>query len=446
MGDRHLLRIFVGLNAALATCFVVYLFLSSGGSQQAFVTTNFPVALPRTNYIVRTVTAEVAPAPATNSPSERSGVTSLQTNELTVANTNAPAATNVIADSLRATFQDRRIGWEQLQSDEQTGTNIYKLYLDSLRAVGCPEEKVRYIVLSDINEMFSKKRLKEAVALDMKWWRSDLDFRAPGTLQEKGRSLEDERRGLITKYLGESATETERGEGLLWGNIQLTGPVLGNLTPEVHNAVQEIAARSVERSQNAQWARFNENQTPNAVETAKLREQTRAELRRVLNAEGMEEFLLRYSQNGSQLREELRGLEATPDEFRKILRATDPLDHQMQLEFGTVDSMSPQQRERHAAQREAAVREALGPQRFQDYLTLKDPLYRQARQTAMQYGAAAKVIMPIYQLMKASETQRQKILNDTTLTREQKNDEIMSVNGEQTRKIQQMIAGSKSVD
>ena len=46
MGDRHLLRIFVGLNAALATCFVVYLFLSSGGSQQAFVTTNFPVALP----------------------------------------------------------------------------------------------------------------------------------------------------------------------------------------------------------------------------------------------------------------------------------------------------------------------------------------------------------------------------------------------------------------
>ena len=160
----------------------------------------------------------------------------------------------------------------------------------------------------------------------------------------------------------------------------------------------------------------------------------------------MEEFLLRYSQNASNLREELRGLEATPDEFRKILRATDPLDHQMQLEFGTVDSMSPQQRERHLAQREAAIRETLGPQRFQDYLTLKDPLYRQAKQTAMQYGAAAKVIMPIYQLMKASEAQRQKVLNDTTLTREQKNDEIMSVNGEQARKIQQLIAGSKTAD
>ena len=61
----------------------------------------------------------------------------------------------------------------------------------------------------------------------------NLEIRAPGTLQEKGRSLEDERRGLITKYLGESATETERGEGLLWGNIQLTGPVLGNLSPSM---------------------------------------------------------------------------------------------------------------------------------------------------------------------------------------------------------------------
>lgn len=436
----------MGLNAALATCFIVYLFLSSGGSHRAFVTTNFPVALPRTNFIVRTVTAEIPLAPATNSPSDGVGSATGTTNHLATTGTNTAVSTNVIADSLRATFQDRRIGWEQLQSDEQTGTNIYKLYLDSLRAVGCPDDKVRYIVLSDINEMFSKKRLKEAVALDMKWWRSDLDVRTPGTLQEKGRSLEDERRSLITKYLGESATETERGEGLLWGNIQLTGPVLGNLTPEAHNAVQEIAARSVDRSQNAQWARFNENQTPNAVETAKLREQTRAELRRVLNADGMEEFLLRYSVNASNLREELRGLEATPDEFRKILRATDPMDHQMQLEFGSVDSMSPQQRERHLAQRESAIREALGPQRFQDYLTLKDPLYRQARQASVQYGAPARVIMPIYQLMKAGEGQRQKILNDTTLTREQKNDEIMSINAEQTRKVQQLIAGSRNAE
>ncbi len=436
MRDRDLIRLFVALNGALALCFVAYLFLSSGGSQPGFMTTNFPVMLPRTSVVVRTVATQLTPAPEP-----------VLTNAASVSNTvaaeavAATAPTNSISTGLK--LSERRITWEQLQSDELIGTNTYRTYLDSLRAVGCPEEKVRYIVLSDINELFSRKRLKEAVALDMKWWRSDQEIRTPGTLQEKGRSLEDERRSLITKYLGESATESERGEGLLWGHIQLTGPVLGKLPPEVHNAVQEIAARSVDRSQNAQWARFNDGQTPNAVETAKMREQTRADLRRVLTAEGMEEFLLRYSQNGSSLREELRGLETTPDEFRKILRATDPMDHQMQLEFGTLDALSPQQRERHVAQREAAIREALGAARFKDYLVLKDPLYRQAQSTATQYGAAARIIMPIYRQLKNSEAQRQKILNDTTLTREQKNDEITAINADQVRKVQQLIADGR---
>ena len=442
MRDKQLIRLFVGLNAALAACFVVYLILSSGGSQPAFVSTSFPLPTVRTTVVVKVAQPDIASATANVPAAEPTNATAILS---TIAPTNPPASTNVELPML--VLSERRIGWEQLQADEQTGTNaVYRNYLDGLRAVGCPEEKVHHIVVSDINELFSKKRLKEAVALDMKWWRSEFEPRTPGTLQEKGRSLEEERRALITKYLGESATEAERGEALLWGSVQLTGPVLGSLPPETHNAVQEIATRSVDRSQNAQWARFNENQTPNAVEMAKMREQTRSELRRVLNAEGMEEFLLRYSQNASSLREELRGLETTPDEFRKILKATDPLDHQMQLEFGTLDSMSAQQRERHVSQREAGIREALGPKRFQDYLVLKDPVYRQAQQTAMQYGAPAKVIMPVYQLMKSNEVQRQKILNDTTLTREQKNDELMAVNGDQMRKVQQLIAENRKIE
>jgi hypothetical protein len=54
---------------------------------------------------------------------------------------------------------------------------------------------------------------------------------------------------------------------------------------------------------------------------ARLREQTRR-LRKVLNAEHGR-FLLRYSQNAHQLRNE-HGIRSAPDEFRKILRATIP--------------------------------------------------------------------------------------------------------------------------
>jgi len=177
---------------------------------------------------------------------------------------------------------------------------------------------------------------------------------------------------------------------------------------------------------------------------ARLREQTRSDLRKVLNADGMEEFLLRYSHNAHQLRNELRGFDPTADEFRKILRATDSLDHQLQQEFGGLEVLSQQQRERHLAQRDAAIREALGQKRYQDYLLVKDPLYRQAQMMAQQYGAPAKAIMPIYQMSKANEGRRQKILNDSALTPQQKSEALNLVNQEQMRSVQQIVADSRN--
>lgn len=430
MQDKHLLRLFLGLNIALAACFVVYLILSSN-HQPAFVATSFPIPAPTTNVIVKLAPAEIGPA-----------ITNEATNAVVAEVATVVASPKV--ESSKPVFVDQRISWEQLQVDEQSGTNVYKTYLESLRAVGCPDERIRYIVMADIDELFSKKRLKEAVAHDMKWWRSELEYSATSAMPEKGRSLEEERRLLITRYLGEEAAQKEQGEGMLWSNVQLTGPVLGNLPPEIHNAVQEISARSRERSGSLDMARFNDGQAPNAVEMAKLREQTRAELRRVLNAEGMEEFLLRYSQNASLLREELRGLDATPDEFRKILRGVDPIDHPMQLEYGTLDALSPQQRERHLALRDAAIRDALGPKRYQDYLVLKDPLYVKARQTATQFGGTAKAIPPIYQLLKANDARQQKILGDTALSREAKDEAQRELRSEQITAIQRIISETRT--
>ena len=423
------MQLFLALNVALAACFVVYLFLSTNNQPRVVATSFVPPASPssKTN-----ATNSIPVASQTNATNLLTGIAP--------EGTNAPGATNLLSP----VFSQKRIGWEQLQRDEQTNTVEYRTYIDSLRAVGCPEEKVRYIVLADINDLFSKKRLKEAVTHDVQWWRSEPEISVAGALQQKGRTLEEERRILIEKYLGADAVESEKGEAMLWSNVQLTGPVLGNLPPEVHNAVQEICGKSIERHQGAFWARINDGQPLNSVEMAKLREQTRADLRKVLTPDGMEEFLLRYSHNAHQLRAELRGVEPTPDEFRKILRGTDALDHQLQVEFGGVEALSPQQRERHNNQRDATIREALGPKRYQDYLLVKDPLYRQAQMTATQYGAPAKAIMPLYQMTKSNETRRQKILNDSALTPQQKSEALTAVQQEQMRTVQQIVSDARN--
>src|SRR6185295_2880225 len=158
-----------------------------------------------------------------------------------------------------------------------------------------------------------------------------------------------------------------------------------------------------------------------------------------LNAEQMEEFLLRFSHNSQQLRFELQGFDPTPEEFRKIFQAIDPIQHQLQLEYGGTEALSQQQRDRVDRQRDAAIKEILSPQRYEQFLVTKDPLYRQAQAVAQQYGAPPKAIMPLYQMTKATEARRQKIYADAALTPQQKSEALNAVNQEQMKSVQQIV-------
>lgn len=411
MRERSLLYLFLALNGLLAGAFAIYLFLSTH-RQPKIIAGSVPVA---TNKMAK----------ATNAPSKPM-----------VASVPVPAATNVqpvTPVAVAPTPSPKTFGWQDVETPE------YLKYIGNLRLVGCPDEKIRTIILSDINQLIDQKRLKEAVAHDSPWWKVEPNqYLMVNVMQEKGRVLEEERRALIERLLGTGAADDEKSETLLW-NVQLTGPVLGALPAKTHNAVQEICQRSVERHQAYQWSRFNEGQPINQVELAKLREQTRSDLRQVLTPAEVEEFTLRYSHNSHQLRMELAGMDPTPEEFRKVFRAIDATDHQMQLEYGSVEAMSAKQRERYERQRDAAIKELLPEARFQAYLMTKDPLYRQAQMTAMQYGAPSKAVMPIYQMTKANESRRQQILTNITLSAQQKNEELNRVNMDQLRTLQQIV-------
>jgi hypothetical protein len=422
MRERNLLYLFLGLNVALAGAFMIYLFLSTNRQPGVVATSFTPPA--KTNPVARAV--QLAPVAKTNSVA----VSTNRAPVMTATDSNVAASSTVP----KPTFISKKFGWQDVETD------AYRSYIESLRAVGCPDDKIRTIVVADVNELFDKRRLQEAVRHDIQWWRPEAQNLAiVNILQERGRALEEQRAALIAKLLGEEAATQEKSDTLLWSSVQLTGPVLGALAPDVHNEVQDICARSMERHQNYFWTRVNDGQPMNQVEMAKLREQTRSDLRKILNDDQVEEFVLRYSHNASRLREELRGFEPTPDEFRKIFRAIDPLEHQMQLEYGGPEAMSEKQRERFDGQRNEAIREALSPERYQAFLLTKDPLYRQAQMVALQYGAPPKAVLPLYKMTKLNESKRQEIINDANLTPQQKSEALNAMNLEQQRHIQRIV-------
>ena len=188
--------------------------------------------------------------------------------------------------------------------------------------------------------------------------------------------------------------------------------------------------------------RFNEGLPTSPVELARLRDQTRKELSVVLDRDQLEEFLLRFSHNSSKLRQDLRGLGIAQDEFRRIFRATDQIDHQIQLEYGGEEALSPKQREQMMRQRDQAVQNVLGKDRYSRLILSRDPLYRQAQMMVMQSGADDAVTPELYEVFRNAQARRQEVQGNRQMTADEKQNALISINQEQLQKQRKLLQRS----
>ncbi len=327
--------------------------------------------------------------------------------------TSAPAVitkTNVV-------FRREPFSWREVESPD------YRTYIANLRDIGCPEQTIRDIIIADVNSMFARRRATELVTPEQQWWRSVPDSNVVTRAIALARKLEGERRALLTQLLG---TNWESGDLAnlprpTQPGIDLDGPILGTLSPETKRAVEEITAESEQRMRDYLQQQQQQGGMADPAELANLREQTRDELAEVLSPGQLEEFLLRYSEDANDLRAEfgqLRYFNPTPDEFRAVFRAVDPIDQQIQA-LSPIDPNSVAQRNALEAERESAIKNALGPSRYQEYQMLEDPLYRDAVASAIAAGTpeAAKTI---YAVNLAAQSTRQDISSNPNLTDSQK--------------------------
>jgi LysM repeat protein len=319
--------------------------------------------------------------------------------------------------------------WREIESDD------YPTYVANLRDINCPEQTIRDIIIADVNALYSRRRALEVVTSDQQWWRAEPDSNVVAVAEEKSRVLDDERRALLGRLLG---TNWESGDLVNLPRpsrpgIALDGEVLGSLPIEIKQSLEEINIRSVDNLRTYIEAQRREGKTPDPAELAKIRQQTRAELQRVLNPAQLEEYLLRYSENAMDLRTELgqlRYFNASSNEFRGIFRSTDLLNQQIQLLASATDPNSVAQRKSLEDQRDKAIQLALGPARYDEYRMLHDPLYRNAVASAEQAGAPESAAT-IYQINLASAAEVERIRTDPNLTQEQKTIELKRLEVEQ---------------
>jgi hypothetical protein len=160
------------------------------------------------------------------------------------------------------------------------------------------------------------------------------------------------------------------------------------------------------------------------MQLARLRQQTRAELAEVLDPEALEEYLLRYSHEAAQLRRELRAFDPSPEEFRALFRARDPLEQQIAQLGSDPDPVTASQRQILEQEREKALQRTLSPDRIEQYQLSQDLLYQQARDVARRAGVPDDQILPLTALYGLTEVETQRIRNDASLSPEER-DELL---------------------
>jgi uncharacterized protein YdcH (DUF465 family) len=341
-----------------------------------------------------------------------------------VTNILRPIRTNLV-------LQAPDFSWGDIES-----TN-YTLYIDNLRGFGCPEPTVRDIIVADVNTLFAHRRATEIVTPSQQWWRATPDPKVVAEAQARLTALDAERRELLTKLLGPAWATSGAAMEFADATSTFDGPVLGEISAETKRAVQDIERAGRDRLQAALAAA--EGKPLSAAETARLRQQTRDALAQVLTPAQLEEYLLRFSNQADQLRGTLRGLSTTPDEFRSLFQATDSLDAELQRLAGATDAASVQRRQELEQQRTAALQNTLGRDRFAFYQLNQDAGFQQARDTAQTLGAAAETVLPLYQINQATAQEKQRILDDASLTPEEQSEELAAIQQQRLDALRKLL-------
>ena len=327
----------------------------------------------------------------------------------------------------------RTFTWQEVESAD------YAVYVENLRALGMPETTIRDIIVADVDQIYLQRQRADAARQDMEWWRSAPSLEMQSNLLARAEGIESERQALLVKLLGPDwAKDRPTNDEMPVG---LAGPVLGALPDEVKATVQEIAARSRTRMTDYATRAQALGQPLNPVEVARLRDETRQQLAAVLPAAALEEFLLRYSENANQLRRELTGFNATPDEFRALFRAVDAIDSSLAVRAAGSDLDAARARAVLEAQRFAALRSALGPQRFAAYQTLTDPAYRDAVNTAEQVGGTGDTALALYEISRAASDEANRIRSDPSLSEAQRLQQLRAAEAEQLRARALVVGG-----
>jgi LysM repeat protein len=344
--------------------------------------------------------------------------------------TNAAGATNVrTAVIVRRQF----FSWQELESRD------YPTYIKNLRQIGCPEPTIRDIIIADVSQMLrARYDLPDNAELLLKpspkWWTNQRDT----TAQEKlFNQMLAERNSILTELLGAdwaASDPAKAATGDRYVNLILATMELDPLLKTVPTAEKQA------------FAKLFGGMIPPRVfipepflpEDAQAERDLWAQARTLLTPEQWERAKLHFAIHAESLRNQLDavpGFNTQPEEFRKLFLATEAVDEQLALLYAQDDEPATVETiKRLTAQREAAIRGALTPARYELLVRLQDPAYLRAMET-LAGGGDPKALNLLYAINRETSAEEARIQDNEQLTETQREIELKKLDLEKLKAV-----------
>jgi len=325
------------------------------------------------------------------------------------------AATNAAAGSLATNAPS--FHWSEIESTD------YRQYVANLRAVGCPEQIIRDIIVADVNQLFAARAQTIWKPRATAYWQKYSNDQPSPDQQKQLIALDHEKRAVFQNLLGFKPSEQGLTDTLY---LQLHGSEqqLLFLPPEKREAALKALADADLESKAGM---------PHADEKKIFAEKTRL-LANVLSPEELAEFRLRNSQTGQQTRMELEYFNCTPEEFKSLYAAR----AQKAGDTGYYADLL----NRTVATEE--VRKLFGDERAKEFERVTDMFYINTRRPAEEQGVPLERIEQAWQVTRDARTTAELVAKTTSLSAEERKNQVRALQLQTETRLQELLGNKAS--
>lgn len=333
--------------------------------------------------------------------------------------------------------------WAQLESED------YRTYVTRLRAIGCPEQTVRDIIIADLDKLLAPElRAAQGRREQLKYWHPEeeemLNDVDPTEVFQREREVDKRKRDILRELVNaDLARERMKSSG----QEDYYERRLRFLPEQRRTQVRELLEKFDEAERLVQEKETSEAGGLSGADREQLkalRKQREAELAALLSPGEHQLYELWLSPVANEVRHATYGMDATEQEFRAIYQARKAYeDNWAQREGELLDPATEQQMAQARAEMDAQILASLGPERFGMYQRGQDHDYHLLSALVTRFKLPKDKAGEVYGYKVVTAGYRADLARDTTLNPQQKEDALRAIS-EETRQTVRGVLGPKA--